>query len=235
LNGGVTAYNLTWLTSFADSLGEHIYFEGTNFHIYQLYYAFSSRSWLGAADLTAGTDGVPPEDGGQLTSFADSLGEHVAWEDTSQNLHQFFYSLSTRSWSDQNLSSAAGLPSGYLCPGSPLASIASGGYEYISYTYSSCSDVSPIGTAAVIYNGSRWSSYALPGNNSFYFGSAGQSGLHNDFLYYSYDTDLSGYPLEVTTVTVGPTGTTSDSFIQHCCGIGQPSSLYSSVLAFIDP
>lgn len=233
--GGVIPIYYSSLTAFADSLGEHIFFQGTNYHIYQLYYSYSSNSWLGVEDLTEGTDGVLPEYGAPLTSFEDSIGEHVAWEDTNYNLHQLYYSFSTRTWSDQNLSSAAGLPSSYLCSFSPLASMATSGDEYISFTFSGCTTGSTIDTGMVVYNGSVWSAVGLPGNNSRYFSAAGQAGLHNDFLYYAYDTDLEGDPLELTTVSVTPTGVT-DSFIQTCCGVSQPSSPdESAVLAFIDP
>lgn len=233
--GGVTAWPYTFLTSFADSLGEHIYFQGTNFHIYQLYYAFSTRSWQPVDDLTATTDGVVPEQVSQLTSFADGTGEHVIWEDTSFNLHQLFYSLSSRSWSDQNLSSAAGLLPGSLCEGSPLASIASGSYEFIAYSTSTCNSPLGAGTGLIWYNGARWSNQGMPENDTVYFASAGRANLHNDFLYYAYDPDISGNPPEMTTVSVGPTGVTADAFIQPCCGVGQPAGLSSSVLAFIDP
>jgi hypothetical protein len=73
----------------------------------------------------------------------------------------------------------------------------------------------------------------MPENLSSYFGTA--AGAHKDFLYYAYDPGLSGDPLEVTTVTVGPGGVVSDAFIQTCCGTGQPGNSSGGVLAFIDP
>lgn len=52
--GGVVAVGASSLSSFNDSFGQHIFYLGTNHHVYQLYYAYSSGTWVDQ-DLTSQT------------------------------------------------------------------------------------------------------------------------------------------------------------------------------------
>jgi hypothetical protein len=91
----------TPITSFSDSLGFHVFlYELSNpltTHVYQLYYQASTGKWQNQ-DITATANGVPPS--GSLTSFADSLGEHVFYEGTDQHIHQLY---GHNTWTDQDL------------------------------------------------------------------------------------------------------------------------------------
>lgn len=120
ITGNVPAASGSSLTSFSDSLGEHIFFVGTNQHVYQLYYSFNTRSWLGVEDLTAGTGNTLAASGSSLTSFSDSLGEHAAYEGTNQHIYQLFYSFGTRTWGNEDLTVTTGAP--IASPGSGLTS-----------------------------------------------------------------------------------------------------------------
>jgi hypothetical protein len=96
--------------SMSDLSGEHVFYVGTNDHIYQFY-----RPWNGSwenQDLTASAAGAVPDDDGTLAAFADGAGEHVVYfDDNRLQVHQLYWNWTGTQWIDQNLTSATGGPS----------------------------------------------------------------------------------------------------------------------------
>jgi hypothetical protein len=138
--GGALAANVALsLSSFSDSLGEHLFYTAANSHIYQLYghwedicfSVFGNRFCLGPffvwdnQDLTAKTGGTVG--GWSLTSFSDSLGEHVFYISTDQHVHQLFGN--TAGWVDQDLSLQAGTSQS----GTVLTSFSDSFGEHVQY------------------------------------------------------------------------------------------------------
>jgi hypothetical protein len=107
-NNGHVALDATPLTSFADVLGESIYYLDTNEHVNQL---FAEADWANE-DLTVlagSTTTAFTECPGFLTSFSDRAGDHVFYiGSTDENMHQFYRDGLTSGWADQNLTQ--GLP-----------------------------------------------------------------------------------------------------------------------------
>ena len=153
--GGALAVTGSALTSFADSFGEHIIYVGTNQHVYQLYYSWSSKAWVDQ-DLNSMASGAPvAASGSALTSFLDSQ-EHIVYQATNQHLYQFY--THPGSWLYQDLITGGALPS----LGTQLASNADGGYEFVFFA-TGCTSYSCSVNQAV-FNGSVWTDYNL--NNS---------------------------------------------------------------------
>lgn len=92
-------------TSFNDSLGNHVFYEAGNGHIYQLYYENSASKWL-AQDLTTIAAGPLAATGTALTSFSDSPGEHVIYLGGNQHVYQLFGTNGT--WISQDLTAMSG-------------------------------------------------------------------------------------------------------------------------------
>lgn len=118
--------------AFHDSLGEHL------FYIYactcgnaviQLYWQASTASWQPYQILTNGA--VQPESStnGNLTGFADSLGEHVFYTGADQHIHQLY---GHNGWTNQDLTSTT--PGAVaLEVGSALTSFADSLGEHVFY------------------------------------------------------------------------------------------------------
>jgi hypothetical protein len=128
--GGVLAASGSALTSFADSSGEHVYYLGTNRHVYQLYFPLGGTAWVDQ-DLTAFTGGVLAASGSALTSFADSSGEHVYYRGTNQHVYQLDFPLGGTAWVDQDLTAFTG--GALAASGSALTSFADSSGEHVYY------------------------------------------------------------------------------------------------------
>lgn len=101
------------LTSFNDTVGDHLIFVGSDFHIHQLlcplgFNCNSAPSWskqdltqMAGAGTTFGGSGTALS--GQITSFHDTNGEHVFFVDID-GLIEHLLSPDGVSWSRQNLS-----------------------------------------------------------------------------------------------------------------------------------
>ncbi|MBV8073313.1 MAG: hypothetical protein JO270_25685 [Acidobacteriaceae bacterium] len=138
--GGALAGNTDFSqSSFSDSLGEHLFYSGVDGHVHQLYghwesicvNIFGQRICFGPffiwnnQDLTATTGG--PVVGAALTSFSDSLGEHVFYVGQGDHVHQLF--LNGGGWVDQDLS----LQAGTYNSGIVLASFSDSFGEHVQY------------------------------------------------------------------------------------------------------
>jgi hypothetical protein len=99
------------LSSFNDSVGEHVVFIGEDAHVHQTFCGLplpcnNGTNW-NQMDLTRMTNG--PTNGPsasspypRLASYADSHGEHVFATDANNNVYQFF-STDGRSWRSESL------------------------------------------------------------------------------------------------------------------------------------
>jgi hypothetical protein len=95
--------------SFSDSTGEHVFYVGSNLHIYQLYSPGVSGRWENQ-DWT-GTGGGPPDEDGHLAAFADETGEHVFYmDDNLRQVHQLYLVWGGSHPVDQDLTSQSGGP-----------------------------------------------------------------------------------------------------------------------------
>jgi|HubBroStandDraft_6_1064221.scaffolds.fasta_scaffold59391_2 hypothetical protein len=229
--GGAVAASGSALASFNDSVGQHVFYLGTNSHVYQLYYAYNTRTWADQ-DLTVQTGGALAASGSALTSFADSQ-EHVVYEGTNQHVYQLV--THPGGWLEDDLSSLSGgsLP----VQSSSLSSFADGGYEFVFYTGPCVQDgqstLCPV--SELIYNGSAWSHYSLPdaGATGTHLASVGVSNV-NDLLTFSADCTSCGATI-VATDTLGGNGTYTWNGIQTCCDDAQPTYPQTWFVIFIDP
>ena len=120
------------LTSFWDPNGEHVFYLGANQHVYHLFFNFSSGSWVNK-DLTSlsGATSLAAA-GGALSGFEDSAGEHAVYVGTNQHVYHLFYSFSSGSWVNKDLTSLSGATS-LAAAGSALSSFADTGGEHAVY------------------------------------------------------------------------------------------------------
>ena len=80
------------LTSYSDSSGKNVIFQGNDFHEHDLFCAAGSNcdvatSWSNG-DITITTGTVAAGDFNNFTSLSDAVG-HVFFVDANQHLHQF--------------------------------------------------------------------------------------------------------------------------------------------------
>src|SRR5580700_10794959 len=85
LTGAALVATGSFLSSFADTPGEHLIYFGANQHVYQLYYAYSTHAWQNT-DLTSLTGNTLAAVGSSVTSFVDSLGEHIGYLGTNEHV-----------------------------------------------------------------------------------------------------------------------------------------------------
>jgi predicted heme/steroid binding protein len=213
--GGTVAAGGSSLSSFNDSPGQHIFYLGANGHVYQLYYSYSSQTWVDQ-DLTAQTGGPPAASGSALTSFADSQ-EHVVYQG-NQNIYQLV--THPGGWQYQ------ALPYGSLVPaqGTPLTSTADAhGNEFVFYC-------GPNGCPAyaLIYNGSVWKSYYLAFSASPGIPSKSTWASQVGVLLFVAESE---YDLANFSISVGGTATWNNDIG------GPPQGILAgaSVLTFVDP
>jgi hypothetical protein len=111
----VVAASATALTAFSDSAGEHVFYVGTNQHVYQLY--FNGTSWSNQ-DLSGSGTVADDECGAKLTSFSDSYGEHVYYVGTNGHVYHLYWN-SQYGWALQDMTTWSGATelalSGYYC------------------------------------------------------------------------------------------------------------------------
>jgi len=118
------------LTSFADQLGEHVFYIGTNGTLSDVYEQTLSPGnfyWSSSLDI------IPSAaSSSALTGFADSSGEHVFFEDTNKNIHHLFLSFASGStWTDTNLSAL--YSSTHAVAGSALAGFSDSSGIHVFY------------------------------------------------------------------------------------------------------
>ncbi len=126
--GAPVALSTSTLTAYVNSSGLHVAYEGTNQHIYLLFYSYSTSSW-GTTDLTTVTSGALAVSKTPLTSYADTAGEHVAYLGTNESVYLMYLHTGGSPWVNQNLTTSGPVASA----GSGLSSFADSFGEHIYY------------------------------------------------------------------------------------------------------
>ena len=118
------------LASFSNTAGEHVYYIGTDGHIYQLYRnaLTSSESLL---DVTIMAGAPVSATGSALTSFSNTTGEHVYYVGTDQYVYQLYYNFANRTESVVDLTVMAGAP--LAVPWTSLTSFSNVAGEHLYY------------------------------------------------------------------------------------------------------
>jgi hypothetical protein len=117
--------NMTPLTGFSNANGEHVYYIGADYDIYELRWDFSTQQ-NSFRNVTARASGsvspaaanvcfrifqLPPscrlefKSMPPLTSFSDANGEHLYFVGLDQHVHQIWHDFSTGGFHDQDLTS----------------------------------------------------------------------------------------------------------------------------------
>lgn len=122
------------LTSFVDesALVTHVFYEGTNGHIYEFYCACNSGGTWHFDDPTSLAGGAPAAaPGSALTSFIDGGVMHVFYLGANNNVYELYW-ISGTVWHSDDPTALAGAP--VATSGSPLASfVDSGGAMHVFY------------------------------------------------------------------------------------------------------
>jgi len=130
MTGNTLAASGSALAGFSDSFGEHAFYLGTNQHVYQLYFSFSTDTWANY-DLTAMTGNTLAASGSALAGFSDSFGEHAFYLGTNQHVYQLYFSSSTDTWANQDLTAVTG--DTLAASGSKLAGFSDSSGEHAFY------------------------------------------------------------------------------------------------------
>lgn len=131
--GGNTPASGSPLVAFADtSSGQHVLYLDSNGHVNQLYYPGTGTAWI-PQDLTGSYGGNTADSASNLTAYVDFFGgQHIVYEDGSQNINQLYYVGTGTTWSAQNLTASYG--GNTPAAGSHLGSYVDGsGTQHIVY------------------------------------------------------------------------------------------------------
>lgn len=128
---GCAANLSTGLTSFADSTGEHLFYEGSAGHLRQMYWT-DAAGWSAQDISEAAPSGPLPESGTALTSFGDNNGEHLYYViNGATNVDELFFDFDDAEWVAQTLVSPTATPP---VSGTQLASFSlPGGYQNVAF------------------------------------------------------------------------------------------------------
>jgi len=95
------------LTSWVDSVYQHVVFISADGHIHELYFKLGAGPWL-VNDLTA-TLSAPAAIPGALTSWVDSY-QHIAYISADGHVHELRYKLGTGPWTAADATASASAP-----------------------------------------------------------------------------------------------------------------------------
>jgi hypothetical protein len=107
------------LTSFSNNYGEHVYYVGTDQHVYQINLTTGATldlsAWYGGP-LALNANWVGWNCGSPVSSFSTSTGEKVQYVGADYHVHQFDYLNGASMWVNLDLSqTGSGVPTGE-CP-----------------------------------------------------------------------------------------------------------------------
>jgi hypothetical protein len=174
------------LTSFADDIGEYVFYVDGSQHMQQLY-RNPGGSWVNQ-DLTvlSNSNAALPRLNTPLSSFADTAGKHVLYLDGNQHVRQFYWSTGG-SWVNQDLTIMISGSTALPRPDSPLSGFSDQSGEHVVYL-----DANQHVHQLFWSRGSNWmnqdltaisnSSFVLPGSGSPLTSFADQSGEHVVYL-----------------------------------------------------
>jgi len=153
---GVVAQSGTGLASYAIADGIHVFYIGSDKHVFQLYYSAAKGTWSNQ-DLTSyNGDKELAASPSALSSFADANGQHTYFADSKRHVHEYLYSAGQ--WSDSNLMTLAGSTT-QAAVGSGLSSYAISDGRHVYFVASN-------GHVHQLYfNNSTWSDQDLTGYN----------------------------------------------------------------------
>jgi RHS repeat-associated protein len=106
---GAAGSAMTTISDTLPSMGtaEHLFYLGSDQHIYQMYFSGNTFIWAGE-DMTALTGGILASAGSGLASLADGgSNEHVYYVSADQHVHHFWFRTSLWLWVDQDLTGIA--------------------------------------------------------------------------------------------------------------------------------
>lgn len=119
------------IVGFADASGDHVFFEASNQHVYQLYYEESLDEWTPVEDITTASGAPVAASGTLMSAFSDTPGEHVIFLGTNNHVYQLYYNFSAHEWGYGDLTSITGdIPA---AAGSPLSSYSDSNGEHIFF------------------------------------------------------------------------------------------------------
>ncbi|MBZ5509013.1 MAG: FG-GAP-like repeat-containing protein [Acidobacteriia bacterium] len=209
ITGSTAVATNSSLTSVALSDGSiHIFFEGPDQHIYQL---FSVPTW-GVQDITAITGNTLAAAGSALASDSGAAGEpvHLYYVGTNQHVYCLFISNSTSTWQNQDLTAATG---NTLAASSTKLSVA----------------LMPDGTTRLFYLGTNQHVYQLLRNNG---GSFGAPFLATSDFADAQSWNLAGYYPSIRLGDVngdGKADVCGRSSFGVICGLNNGSGTFSAV------
>lgn len=163
ITGNIPAAAGSPLSSYFDSNGEHIFFLGTNHHVYQLWFEDSANKWVPVEDLTAAAGAPVAQSGSSLAAFNDdSSQDRVFYEGTNEHIYELF-TKTGGTWVYGDLTSATGAAA--AVSGSPITAFPNPQVEYVLYLGPPVEDggfgqVSPL--YELFYNGATaWTNYNI--------------------------------------------------------------------------
>lgn len=243
ITGDVPAAAGSALASFFDNSGEHIFFLGTNHHVYQLYFENNVNEWTPVEDLTSDAGAQLAASGSALGGITDQNGEYVIYQDSNHNLWMLTYFYSYKYWqvfeaSDSQFAANQGTPIA-----TSVVQVGSGSQDYVFYA-GTCGAVSGYTICPIIqeYNGG-W--YHASGNINNSIGelpgmqlaTVGDEKYPEDIVF--QQAPNSTFPTGLVKIEweyEGPTGGVYNNLF-HCgseCANAQPMTTSSSILAFRD-
>jgi Zinc dependent phospholipase C len=116
------------LTSWVDSVYQHVVYISADGHIRELWFALGPGPWQ-SRDVTAATS-APPALPGALTSWVDSAYQHVVYISADGHVHQLYFRLGAGPWLANDLTAMLGAPQ--AIPGG-LTSWVDGRYQHIAF------------------------------------------------------------------------------------------------------
>lgn len=153
---GIVAQSGAGLASYAIADGIHVFYIGSDKHVFQLYYSAAQGTWSNQ-DLTSfnGNKELAAAPSA-LSCFADANGQHTYFFDSKRDVHEYLYSAGQ--WSDSNLMTLAKSTT-QAAVGSGLSSYAISDGRHVYFVASNDH------VHQLYYNNSTWSDQDLTGYN----------------------------------------------------------------------
>ncbi len=116
------------LTSWIDSVYQHVVCTSADGHIHELYYVLATGPWQ-SGDLTVSAN-APPALPTALTSWVNSVYQHVIYLSADGHVHELYFKLGTGPWLVNDLTAITGAPQ--AVPGA-LTSWLDSAFQHVAY------------------------------------------------------------------------------------------------------